>query len=302
MSTPFFPQDAIASAPAPSEPETVSSLSERYDERAPEVCTYCGTERRGHYCSNCGQRFRDEPLTFKELVRQMGRGFFDLDEGLLYTVWVATLNPGTAARRFLDGETRRFVSPIGYLLFGVTVAFVVYWSLRDSYIAFVADFLQSPLWRPDAMTDADLLEGLSRFGVTTFQEYGEFIFSIQTQYLTGLSLLSALPAALGLYVIFRGRTLAEILAFQLYVIGQFTMYNAVLVSASALTGSLLFMGLQFPGQILLQGWAATGLYERSLKTAVLAAVAFVGSLIALGLLGAGLAILAVTLWNAGIAG
>ena len=122
----------------------------------------------------------------------MVRGFFDLDEGLLYTVRVATLNPGVAACRYLDGETRRFVSPVGYLLFAVTVAFVIFWSLRDSYVALVAHAVQSPVWRPDSMTNAELLEALSGIGVTTFQEYGEWVFSMQTQYLTVLSTACAM--------------------------------------------------------------------------------------------------------------
>ena len=111
-----------------------------------------------------------------------------------------------------------------------------------------------------------------------------------------------LPLALGLHVVFRERTFAEIVAFQLYVTGQLAMYNAVIVAASALTGSIALMGVQFLGQVILQGWAATGLFERSWKTAVLAAVAVVGAILVSGLVGGAIGILVSLIADTGFFG
>lgn len=263
-----------------------------------EICTYCGTERIGTYCETCGQKFRDRPLTLRELGKLFARGFLDVEEGLLFTARHALLDPGGLARRYLDGETRRFMSPIAYLLVCVTVAFGIYWVVKDRYIQFIVEFVNSPMVNPRGLSEDEVIQDLTVFGITTLQEYGEFMFALQTQYLTPLMLFTMIPSAIGLRLLFSERTFAETLVQQLYVMGQYTVYNAVLLATSALFQSIWLMGLSFVAQIVMQAWGAAGLYGRSWKNAVFGVLATVLATLAIGLLFGGLVFVAGLAWTA----
>ncbi|MEM0962611.1 MAG: DUF3667 domain-containing protein, partial [Bacteroidota bacterium] len=85
-------------------------------------CRNCGADRRGEYCYRCGQHYLDDQLTLRVIWSQFAERFLKLERGLPATLRLALADPGRLARRFVDGERRRFVNPISFLLIGSAVA------------------------------------------------------------------------------------------------------------------------------------------------------------------------------------
>lgn len=262
-----------------------------------EICPHCGAERVGIHCHVCGQKYRDAPLTLREFWQHSVETLFDVEQGLLYTVRLAIVNPGTVSRRYLDGESKRFVSPMGYFLLCVTFVFGIYWILEDAFVRQLVEFIEVSGSNAlgTAVKDAEM-NAIKTLGFDSLDAYAAWVYELQTQYLTALTLVNALPAAVGLRMFFSERTFAETLVHQLYVTAQHAVYNVILVIVALFSGSFVVLGLSLPIQVGIQAWSATGLYGRSWRTAVLGGLgAFLGSVIfAILVVGLFIAVLAFT--------
>ncbi|WP_279350664.1 DUF3667 domain-containing protein [Erythrobacter litoralis] len=89
------------------------------------VCLNCGAELLGAHCHACGQE--------AHLHRTVGALFHDLLHGALHfegktwhTLPALILKPGELTRRYIDGERKRFVSPMGIFLFSIFLMFAVF--------------------------------------------------------------------------------------------------------------------------------------------------------------------------------
>lgn len=83
----------------------------------------------GDFCPHCGQRQRQERLTFRNLARQAAADAFSLNRGFLHTLVDLTRRPGGVPRDFLDGRTVPYTSPTRYFLICLAVAqLVAFWS------------------------------------------------------------------------------------------------------------------------------------------------------------------------------
>ncbi|MHA6318433.1 DUF3667 domain-containing protein [Altererythrobacter sp. CAU 1778] len=88
-------------------------------------CLNCGTELVGSHCHACGQE--------AHLHRTLGAFLHDLLHGVLHfegKIWTTlpmlVRRPGELTRRYIDGERRKFVSPMALFLFGVFLMFAVF--------------------------------------------------------------------------------------------------------------------------------------------------------------------------------
>lgn len=88
-------------------------------------CRNCGAALTGDYCSACGQQ--------AHLHNTVGGFFHDILHGVLHfegklgnTIPLLFWKPGQLTRRYIDGERRKFFSPLGLFLFAVFLTFITY--------------------------------------------------------------------------------------------------------------------------------------------------------------------------------
>ena len=82
------------------------------------ACLNCGSALAGPYCQQCGQK--------AHLHRTLGAFLHDLLHGALHfegktwrTLPELALRPGRLTRRYIEGERRKFVSPMALFLFSI---------------------------------------------------------------------------------------------------------------------------------------------------------------------------------------
>lgn len=92
---------------------------------APNTCKSCSAVLYGEYCSACGQKILPR-FTLRYLWNLLHGDLFEVDRGLWHTVKDLTLRPGATIRRYLNGETKKYYSPIKYLLVVATLYYFLF--------------------------------------------------------------------------------------------------------------------------------------------------------------------------------
>lgn len=89
------------------------------------ACLNCGSALAGPYCQQCGQK--------AHLHRTLGAFLHDLLHGALHfegktwrTLPELAFRPGRLTRRYIEGERRKFVSPMALFLFSIFLMFAVF--------------------------------------------------------------------------------------------------------------------------------------------------------------------------------
>lgn len=89
------------------------------------TCLNCGATRIGDYCHVCGQS--------GHIHRTLGAWWHDFTHGVLHiegavwrTIGMLLRHPGALTRRYIDGERRRFLSPLALYLFSVFLLYIAY--------------------------------------------------------------------------------------------------------------------------------------------------------------------------------
>ncbi|MCH2487519.1 MAG: DUF3667 domain-containing protein [Erythrobacter sp.] len=92
---------------------------------AESACLNCGIALHGSHCHECGQA--------AHLHRTLGAFLHDLLHGALHfegrtwkTLPKLAVKPGELTRRYIDGERRKFVSPMALFLFTIFLMFAVF--------------------------------------------------------------------------------------------------------------------------------------------------------------------------------
>jgi hypothetical protein len=80
-------------------------------------CPGCKRVRQTRFCSQCGEeRLRRHDLTLRDLARQFAKGLSSVDGKLLRSSRAILAGPGTLTAAYVQGERRRFVSPLALFL------------------------------------------------------------------------------------------------------------------------------------------------------------------------------------------
>ena len=111
-------------------------------------CQNCGAPLVGEYCHQCGQRHVPE-LRVLYLVRRFLESALDLEDlerGVGQTLRRAAQNPGRVARRYVDGERKEFVNPLGYFLLTATATFLVFSMFQEAWVQGQAEAFEAT-WR-----------------------------------------------------------------------------------------------------------------------------------------------------------
>ncbi len=88
-------------------------------------CLNCGTELRGQYCGNCGQRARGRLISLWELLQDAFGDLFELDSRLWRTLIPLLLRPGRLTKDYLEGRRARYMPPFRMYLVLSVIFFVV---------------------------------------------------------------------------------------------------------------------------------------------------------------------------------
>jgi hypothetical protein len=82
--------------------------------------------RAGDYCHGCGQEFLDGRLTLRRFWHEFAARYLKLESGLWLTFRELCTDPGGVARRYVQGERRRYTNSLGYFVLVATFALVVF--------------------------------------------------------------------------------------------------------------------------------------------------------------------------------
>jgi hypothetical protein len=106
----------------------------RPDAQLPDYpnCLNCGTELRGQYCGNCGQRASNRLISLWELTRDAFGDLFEIDSRLWRTLIPLLIRPGMLTKDYLEGRRARYMPPFRmYLVLSVVFFVVAFFDPRD---------------------------------------------------------------------------------------------------------------------------------------------------------------------------
>ncbi len=118
-------------------------------------CLNCGAELTGQFCSGCGQE--------AQIHRTIGAFWHDFVHGVLHfegrawrTLPLLAWRPGELTRRYINGERKRFISPIALFLFSIFLMFAVF---QLSGIRSPADIGAPVVGNPEGQSMASTADG-----------------------------------------------------------------------------------------------------------------------------------------------
>jgi len=95
-------------------------------------CLNCGTELRGQYCGNCGQRASSRLISLWELLRDGFGDLLDIDSRLWRTLIPLLVRPGKLTIDYLQGRRARYMPPFRmYLVLSVVFFVVAFFDPQD---------------------------------------------------------------------------------------------------------------------------------------------------------------------------
>ena len=112
------------------QPRRNRGLFRRKDRPPRSHCENCGSELRGHWCSQCGQVAVDYRRSFRHVIVDILDSFLNWDSKFFATIGLLIIKPWRLTNEFLVGKRVRYVNPLRlYLLASVLFFFVVnYWA------------------------------------------------------------------------------------------------------------------------------------------------------------------------------
>lgn len=94
-------------------------------DHASSNCLNCGTPLQGVYCHRCGQKhIPREKWGVVTLLSEFFENVTNLDNKVFNTFKDVLIRPGVVARRFNEGQRRRYASPVRLLMFIFIVVFL----------------------------------------------------------------------------------------------------------------------------------------------------------------------------------
>jgi hypothetical protein len=100
------------------------------------ACRNCGSTINGFYCSFCGQRSKIGRPTLRGIAAEFVRTVFLVESKLLKTLQELILRPGVKARRYVEGQTVRYVAPVQFFLFAITLYLIIKHFFGDAILSY----------------------------------------------------------------------------------------------------------------------------------------------------------------------
>ena len=95
-------------------------------------CLNCGTQLKGQYCRNCGQRSRSRLISLWELISDAFGDLFEIDSRLWQTLVPLMIRPGQLTHDYLQGRRARYMPPFRmYLVLSLLFFVVAFFDPRE---------------------------------------------------------------------------------------------------------------------------------------------------------------------------
>lgn len=89
-------------------------------------CLNCGTEFKGNFCPECGQRADTGRFTIRAMFDNIIRTLFSIDGGVWVTIKSLFTRPGDMMTDILDGKRKKYFSPFPMLLFALSLYIIIF--------------------------------------------------------------------------------------------------------------------------------------------------------------------------------
>ena len=233
-------------------------------------CKNCNKELGGKFCQNCGVPKESKRINGQYIVDEIS-SVLNFEKGLFYTIKELFIRPGVTVKKFIDGDRKRIVKPIIFLI----VCSLIY-TIAQQYLIFEAGLIQYSF---EDENNAPL-----QFKIYEW-------FSSNYGY---ANVLMAIFIALWIKILFKKHNYNY---FEIYVLLCFIMGNSILISTlwGIIDSIIDFPILQFGIIISLiySTWAIGQFFDRKSKMSYLKGflsyiLGFLSSLIILFTIGLGI--------------
>ena len=99
-------------------------------------CKNCNKEISGKFCSNCGFPKEPKRIDRQYIVDEIG-SVLNFDKGIFYTIKELFIRPGNTAKRFINGDRKRIVKPIVFLI----ICSLIY-TLGQQFLSYESGFIK----------------------------------------------------------------------------------------------------------------------------------------------------------------
>lgn len=89
------------------------------------LCTNCGTDLRGLFCSHCGQAAKSRRGPILQVTKEFADDIFSIDSKVIKSLSVLLVKPGVLSQQFLNGKRASVLPPVRlYLVMSILFFFV----------------------------------------------------------------------------------------------------------------------------------------------------------------------------------
>lgn len=96
-----------------------------------KICLNCGTELKGLFCHQCGQKNIPRRQALGELIENFLGSFFSFESKFFRTTRYLLLRPGFLVNEYNAGRRERYYHPARMYVFISFVYFLIYFSIPD---------------------------------------------------------------------------------------------------------------------------------------------------------------------------
>lgn len=222
-----------------------------------KACINCGHEIGDKFCSNCGQRVLVKRITLKESWLDFWSRVYGFDGMFPRTLRDLTLQPGSVARKFIDGNRVTYYGPVGYFFLMVTL-FIVVAGMLDVDLREFINQKQNTLGNFTATGDNQ-------------EKINDMVKNFVSEHLRFIAFL-VIPfnALMARFILFRksGLNYIEHAVLPLYMIGHLYWLSIISIIVFAITGSFVLNTVNSFVLILGFGFAYTNFisYQSKVKS------------------------------------
>jgi len=96
-------------------------------------CNYSLPETAS-FCTNCGAKVIEDRLSLKKLIQELFNKVFGWENNYFKTFTTMVVSPDIVVSDYISGIRKRHMSPITFLLIGLTIATLVFNMFSEKYI------------------------------------------------------------------------------------------------------------------------------------------------------------------------
>ncbi len=99
------------------------------------VCSNCGYEGTGKFCSACGQSYNVKRVTLSSIIREVIHTFTHFEKGFGYTLKELIVHPGIIQKNYLEGRRKSYQKPFSMFFICATLeGLAIYWISQPAHL------------------------------------------------------------------------------------------------------------------------------------------------------------------------